>query len=187
MAYINIIQHNEAEGELKEVYDDLVKTRGKLAEVHKMQSLNPKTIVNHMDLYMTIMFGKSPLKRYQREMIAVIVSSSNNCDYCMRHHSDALNHFWKDDNRVKKLAKNYLTIGLNEKDVSLCKYAEVLTKSPELVDREEHIKPLKKAGCDDRAILDAALVVSYFNFVNRMVLGLGVQLETEGGKGYKYD
>ncbi|MBK5192462.1 MAG: peroxidase, partial [Flavobacteriaceae bacterium] len=36
------------------------------------------------------------------------------------------------------------------------------------------------------AILDATLVVSYFNFVNRMVLTLGVEIETDEGENYKY-
>ena len=43
------------------------------------------------------------------------------------------------------------------------------------------------AGLVERAILDAALVIAYFNFVNRLVLGLGVQLEQDKGEGYKYD
>lgn len=73
MAYIETIDENNAEGLLGEIYQNLINTRGKIAEVHKIQSLNPKSIVNHMDLYMTIMFGKSPLKRPQREMIAVVV------------------------------------------------------------------------------------------------------------------
>ena len=59
MPYINVIEHSQAEGQLKSIYDDLVEKRGKLAEVHKIQSLNPPTIVAHMDLYMSIMFGKS--------------------------------------------------------------------------------------------------------------------------------
>lgn len=45
---------------------------------------------------------------------------------------------------------------------------------------------LKEAGFSDEAILDVALVTSYFNFVNRMVLSLGVQLEEHKGEGYKY-
>lgn len=65
MTYIKVIQHEESEGELKDIYDNLIETRGKLAEVHKIQSLNPKLIINHMDLYMTIMFGKSALKPTQ--------------------------------------------------------------------------------------------------------------------------
>lgn len=64
MAFIKVIQHSESGGALKEVYDHLLETKGKLAEVHKIQSLNPKSIMNHMDLHMTIMFGKSLLKWY---------------------------------------------------------------------------------------------------------------------------
>ena len=35
MAFIKVIEHTEAEGELKFIYDDLVAKRGKLADVHK--------------------------------------------------------------------------------------------------------------------------------------------------------
>ncbi|WP_373524530.1 hypothetical protein [Aquiflexum sp.] len=45
---------------------------------------------------------------------------------------------------------------------------------------------MKASGADDRSILDATLVIGYFNFVNRIILGLGVNLEEDGGKGYKY-
>jgi alkylhydroperoxidase family enzyme len=34
-------------------------------------------------------------------------------------------------------------------------------------------------GFDDRAILDAALTVAYFSFVNRLVLLLGVEVEKD--------
>jgi alkylhydroperoxidase family enzyme len=46
---------------------------------------------------------------------------------------------------------------------------------------------MKDSGLDDRSILDAALVIAYFNFVNRLVLGLGVETEQEGTGGYIYD
>jgi len=38
----------------------------------------------------------------------------------------------------------------------------------------------KNKGLSDEAILDASLVISYFNFVNRMALSLGVTLEEDG-------
>ena len=49
MPYIEVIEHDQSEGRLKEIYDNLVETRGKLAEIHKIQSLNPESIVNHME------------------------------------------------------------------------------------------------------------------------------------------
>ena len=187
MPFINVIEHDDAEGRLKEIYDHLVKTRGKLAEVHKIQSLNPETIVAHMDLYMKVMFGRSPLKRYQREMMAVVVSKTNNCPYCITHHGEALQFFWKDEVKVEKLTKNYKKAGLSDTDRLLCEMAEALTKAPAHKNRERLIDRLKAQGLEDRAILDAALVISYFNFVNRMVLGLGVDLEADGGGGYLYE
>lgn len=95
MAYINVIEPEDADGELKQIYNNLIEKRGKLAEVHKIQSLNPESIVRHIDFYMTIMFGKSPLKRYQREMMAVVVSATNKCEYCCKHHCAALQNFCK--------------------------------------------------------------------------------------------
>jgi uncharacterized peroxidase-related enzyme len=187
MPYIKVIQHQEAQGELKDIYDNLVKTRGQLAEVHKIQSLNPQSIVNHMDLYMTIMFGNSPLKRYQREMMAVIVSVSNNCAYCKTHHGEALFHFWKDQAKIQQLSTDYSKLDLSEVDETLCNYAAKLTKSPNSGSEKALTSKLKDLGLADRAILDATLVISYFNFVNRMVLGLGVHLEEDAGKGYEYD
>lgn len=185
MPYIKVIEETEAQGELKNIYDELIAKRGKLAEVHKIQSLNPESIVRHMDLYMTIMFSKSPLSRAQREMMAVVVSAANNCKYCQAHHSQALNHYWKDSSRIEQLKKDFSRLGLSEIDTLLCELSWQLTRIPN-VSTEVFIGKLKKLGTEDRAILDATLVISYFNFVNRMVLGLGVQLEQEDGVEYKY-
>ncbi|MEQ9423735.1 MAG: peroxidase-related enzyme [Cyclobacteriaceae bacterium] len=186
MPHIDVIQPENAAGELKEIYDGLIKSRGKIAEVHKIQSLNPKTITDHMNLYMTIMFGKSPLKRVQREMIGVVVSNANDCEYCQVHHIEAVNNFWKDDERAAKLRLDYKTADLSATDTALCDFAWELTKNPGITNQSDLTKPLKAAGLDDRSILDATLVIGYFNFVNRIVLGLGVALEEIPG-GYKYE
>lgn len=185
MPYIQVIQHEEATGRLKEIYDDLRSNRGKLAEVHKIQSLNPESIVTHMNLYMTVMFGQSPLSREQREMIAVIVSVANDCKYCQMHHSEALNKYWKDEERVTILRRNFNKVNLSQTDELFCELAWQLSRIPG-VSTETILNKLKNLGTDDRSILDATLVIAYFNFVNRMVLGLGVEYETQESKGYKY-
>jgi len=185
MPHIEVIQPEEAEGELKKIYDDLTKSRGKVAEVHKIQSLNPKSIVNHMDLYMTIMYGRSPLKRVQREMMAVVVSKANNCEYCQIHHVEAVQHYWKDDKKCEQLKEDYTQLDLSPTDKLFCDMAWHLTKSPSEATKDRFIEPLQVLGVSDKAILDATLVIAYFNFVNRIVLHLGVSLEEQPG-GYKY-
>ncbi|WP_020531503.1 peroxidase-related enzyme [Flexithrix dorotheae] len=185
MAKIEVIQPENAEGFLKEVYDELLEKRGKVADIHKIQSLNPQSIVNHMDLYLTIMFGQSPLSRPRREMIGVIVSKANNCEYCQIHHSEALLHYWKNEEKVKQLREDYHKVDISQTDLLLGHLAWHVTKHPGEPQNDYYIDQLALHGLSDRAILDATLVISYFNFVNRMVLTLGVELEAEPG-GYIY-
>jgi uncharacterized peroxidase-related enzyme len=187
MARIKIVSQEEATGRLKAVYDELIEKRGQLAEVHMIQSLRPESIMKHIDLYMEIMYTRSKLSRAQREMIAVIVSAANQCEYCQMHHGQALNHYWKNWDRVDQLRKAFRSMeDLNEKERALCEYAEVMTLYPGSAKETDHTLPLKQLGFDDSAILDATLVIAYFNFVNRIVMGLDVELEVDAGSGYKY-
>jgi uncharacterized peroxidase-related enzyme len=185
MAKIKVIEHEEATGRLKEIYDDLVKTRGKLADVHKIQSLRPESIVKHMDLYMELMFTKSELSRAEREMIAVVVSATNNCDYCQIHHAHALNHYWKDDEKIKSLRTSNSFEGNSKRQEALIYYAKKLTASPGDC-ASDCLEYLKDVGLTDNGILDATMVIAYFNFVNRIVLSLGVEVEEDEGGGYEY-
>lgn len=186
MPRIQTIDYESSSGRLREIYNDLIKKRGKLAAVHTIQSLRPESIVHHMDLYMDIMFGRSELKRAEREMIAVVVSVANGCSYCTKHHAQALNHYWKDDGRISLLTEQRWADFLPEKQQALCRYARHLTLEPSGHEDQDHTDALKKAGLSDAAILDATLVTAYFNFVNRIVLSLGVEVETEGAGGYRY-
>ena len=77
MSWIDEIEVGEADGRLQEMYAELVKKRGKVSNILKVHSLNPEALGNHLDLYMTLMFGKSGLSRLEREAIAVVVSAAN--------------------------------------------------------------------------------------------------------------
>lgn len=186
MSRIRVIEPWEAQGGLKDIYNDLEQQRGQIAEVHKIQSLRPQSIVKHMDLYMEIMFSRSELSRAEREMMAVVVSLSNNCNYCASHHGSALNHYWKDEVKMKRFREDYRELPLSRKEQALCSYAEEITLRPQNLQKVDPTEVLRKCGFSDAAILDATLVVSYFNFVNRMVLSLGVSLEKDEGANYQY-
>jgi len=187
MAYIEIIQPEQSEGELKDIYENIKNTRGKIAEVHKIHSLNPNILKNHIDLYMNLMYGNSPLKRYQREMIGVVVSSANDCSYCQTHHADALNYYWQDNKKTEEFRNDFKSIKLLKPDRLLCDFSWNLTKDPNNENNKNEIDLLKENGFNERAILDATTIVAYFNFVNRIVLGLGISLENDNVEGYKYE
>jgi uncharacterized peroxidase-related enzyme len=185
MAFIRVIDYPESTGELRGIYDHLIGTRGKLADVHKIQSLNAPTVLSHMNLYKDIMFGQSPLKRYQREMIAVVVSATNQCEYCVKHHKEALLNYWKSEEKANAVIQQLYDDAISQEDKALCVFAREVTLNPELATQQK-IKNLTDMGFDDRAILDATLVISYFNFVNRIVLTLGLEINEAEISGYKY-
>jgi alkylhydroperoxidase family enzyme len=56
-------------------------------------------------------------------------------------------------------------------------YALALTRNPGEVG-PEHVEALRKARLSDEEIHRVAAVVAYFNFVNRIAEGLGVELES---------
>jgi uncharacterized peroxidase-related enzyme len=132
------------------------------------------------------MYGKSPLSREQREMIGVIVSTVNKCEYCIQHHAAALNHYWKDEEKVKQLTRDYKKADIEDNDRGLCELAALSTSTPYSNKISGLIKKLKKEGqFSDRSILDANMVIAYFNFVNRIVFNLEVEIEKDPS-GYKY-
>ena len=81
MAWIDTINERDADGSLKDQYAKLKDFRGGVDNILKIHSLNPESLDAHVQLYKTIMYGKSPIRRVNREMIAVLVSSINQCHY----------------------------------------------------------------------------------------------------------
>ena len=67
----------------------------------------------------------------------------------------------------------------------MLEYVEKLTKTPYEIEKSDIMK-LKNIGFSDKTILDITLITSYFNFVNRIALGLGVDFSEDEIKGYKF-
>ena len=56
-------------------------------------------------------------------------------------------------------------------------YSVKLSGSPSAVTPDD-VEGLRQAGFEDAAILDICQVTSYYNYVNRLADGLGVELES---------
>ncbi len=186
MAWIREIEEHEADGEIGELYGRLREERGKVSNILKVHSLNPGALQRHLDLYMHLLFGRSGLSRAERESIAVAVSGANRCDYCVNHHAEALRRYVKDEAQIDAIARGVegSEAGLDARVRAVTDYARRLTTAPGDV-TEADVAALRSAGLTDEDILDANLVVAYFNFVNRIALGLGVDFTPEEMTGYK--
>lgn len=176
MAYIKMIKEETADGEVKSLYETYRAPWGGVDNILKIHSLLPHTFEPHVDLYRTFMFGKGPLPRRQREMIAAVVSKSNSCNYCLHHHTDALLRLTKDQAFTNSIRNNYHTATISSAERAMLRFSEQLTRNPS-EDFSTIVDDLKRQGFSEEAILHITLIVGYFNFVNRIANGLGVELE----------
>jgi uncharacterized peroxidase-related enzyme len=74
------------------------------------------------------------------------------------------------------LGRDYRTAELSAPDAEMLSYVAKLTRAPHSVASGD-VQRLRDVGFDDTAILDICQVTSYFNYVNRLADGLGVELE----------
>jgi alkylhydroperoxidase family enzyme len=63
------------------------------------------------------------------------------------------------------------------------RHAEKLTSAPGAM-TESDLGELRAVDLSDKDILDLTLIVSYFNFVNRIAVGLGVDFSADEMSGY---
>jgi len=81
MAYIDIIEIEDAEGIVKQEYDKGNRRAGRVFNILKIMSRSPLALKESMRMYLAIMYGESELSRTQREMLATVVSQVNHCYY----------------------------------------------------------------------------------------------------------
>ena len=81
VAWIKVVPPEGAAGDLLDQYERMRDSAGNVPSILAVHSLNPSALRARFDLYRTLMFGHSALSRAQREMLAVVVSTTNACHY----------------------------------------------------------------------------------------------------------
>ncbi len=81
MPWIRTIGLREARGLLRRQLENAVERAGRIWNIVGVMSQNPRTLEASMGLYGVLMYGRSPLSRGQREMLAVVTSAANCCVY----------------------------------------------------------------------------------------------------------
>jgi uncharacterized peroxidase-related enzyme len=181
MAWIKTIDFDNAEGKLKQIYKRVAGPSGKIDHILMSHSLRPHTLEGHMKLYKNVLHhSANEHPKALLEALGVYVSMLNDCSYCVEHHYQGYKRLLNDSNRAQAvrnaMENDNLSSVFDENECHLFNYAKTLTKTPTLISKAT-IEQLRTAGWDDGKILEANQVIAYFNYANRTVLGLGVDLE----------
>lgn len=81
MPHVHVIGYDEASGVVRSEYDKAMGRAGRIWNIVSIQSQLPEVMRDSMQLYLSVMYGRSPLSRAQRELLASITSQVNHCYY----------------------------------------------------------------------------------------------------------
>ncbi|WP_106791241.1 carboxymuconolactone decarboxylase family protein [Aquimarina sp. Aq78] len=181
MSWIKEISYTDATGQLKKIYDRIKGPDNNVDNVLSIHSLRPHTLVGHMGLYKNVLHNSNnTLPKWYLETLGVYVSSLNQCSYCVDHHSIGLKRLLNDDIKFQEilscLSKDELQNHFKYQYLAGLQYAKKLTLSHHTI-TESDIHNLREQKLSDGEILEINQVVSYFNYVNRTVVGLGVNTD----------
>ncbi len=180
MAWVLTTPPEDASGELAAQYRRARNPDGSVDAVIQMHSASPASLRAHLELYVTAMHRPSALSRTEREIVGALVSAWNECRYCLVHHAAGLRRLLEPERAALADAIEggdaVESLPLTDRERAMTAWARKLTMRPETAAQDD-VGRLRAAGLDDRAIVELAQVVGYFAYVNRMVLGLGVELE----------
>jgi uncharacterized peroxidase-related enzyme len=129
------------------------------------------------ELTQILLRGPSTLTEGERELIATIVSSRNQCKFCTAAHTAAANVLLGESETSEKVKENIFDAPVSEKMKALLTIASQVQQSGKNVTTES-IQKAKNEGATDIEIHDTVLIAALFCLYNRYVDGLATVTPT---------
>lgn len=173
LSYLQKPDEKEIPLEIKNIFDKNINYQlenwGFINNLFKVLPLNPLQYKGFLDFKASLFTDETCyLSNVDKEMIGLVVSSTNSCCYCLTTHGDALRGLTGDPVWVDKLTYNYRTANLTSKQRALCDYAYFVTAYPQEIYTDQ-VDKLREVGLNDHEILEAAFVAGFFNYTNRWI------------------
>lgn len=180
MTWIRTILPENATGELKEIYEETKSPHGTYDNVYISKSLRPQTIRGHDVIYRAVLHHPDvTLPLWFLELVATYTGILLNCTYSPTHHGTNYRRLLNDPARQAKidaaLAADRFEDAFDGKDLEFLRYTKKLTLTPGDITKAD-IEAMQAAGADDGEILEVNQVCAVFNYSNRSLAGLGVDV-----------
>ena len=177
-AWIKMISDEEADDTLKQALDFARTPHGTVDNVMRVHSLRPSTMNGHVVLYRACLHDDhNTIPMWFQEVISSYVSTLNECAYSYSNHWKNACHLMNDPQKAEQIDAAFKIRApenvFDGAQLAMLRYAEKLTLSPGDM-QEADVNMLKNEGVSDGEILEANQIIGYFNYVNRLLNGLGV-------------
>lgn len=136
----------------------------------------PETNRPLIEFHEVLLRGPSPFTEAEREMIAAYVSALNDCRYCRGVHTATAERLGVEKGLIAQMVETDDLTGASERMRPVLSYARKLTRSARGVTQAD-AEAVFEAGWDQTALYHLVATTALFNYMNRLVEGLGVELD----------
>lgn len=136
----------------------------------------PDTCKPLIEYHEALLRGPSLLSEADRELIAAYVSALNRCRYCHGVHTATAERLGIEEGTIGQISEDLESAPVPEKMKPVLRYARKLTRAPDSLTKADAEEVLA-AGWTETALYQVVAVTALFNFMNRLVEGLGIELD----------
>ena len=146
---------------------------GMIPNVLKAHAFDIDKLNAFTTLYNDLMLADSGLSKLEREMVAVVVSATNRCFYCLTAHGAAVRQLSGDPALGETLVMNWRVAHVTPRQRAMLLFAEMVTLSSARIEETDRAA-LRDHGLSDRDIWDLINVAAFFNMSNRVASATGM-------------
>ncbi len=172
ITWLRVPGEAELPQEVLDLWAPSLEKLGFVPNVLRTYALRPSHLLLWTAWFDEVMKAESGLTKAEREMIAVVVSVTNDCAYCVASHSAVLRKLTKDPALADQIAADHRAAGISDRMKAALDYAVALTRDPSSI-TEADVQALRDADWTDEDVMDIAEITGLFNMSNRMASGLG--------------
>jgi uncharacterized peroxidase-related enzyme len=136
----------------------------------------PSSAAPLLELHEALMRGPSPFSTGERELIAAYVSALNACAYCAGVHGATAAAFGLEERLLESMIEDLESAPVSDSLRPVLRCAAKLTRAPSRMTRGDTAAMLA-AGWPEQALYDTVAICALYNFMNRLVEGLGIRAE----------
>ena len=162
-------QEHELPEDLRKLFAKARERLGFVPNVFRTFAFRPERLSAWFSHYRLLHEPTDGLGAADREMIAVVVSATNGCLYCLVAHGAALREELGDPVLGERVSYDWRRAGLDARQNAICAYAERLTREPRMVG-EEDLAHLLAAGLTPVEAWDVIEITAMYNFTNRLAM-----------------
>lgn len=175
MGRVKALEKEDAAQEARPIYEEIEKVFGRVPNIFKTYAHFPPLLKANWEKLKAVMIGGF-LRRELKEAIALVVSDTNSCQYCIAAHGLALQQLGFSRESIDALVKNLKGPGFQPKELRILELARKSTKDANSV-TDQDIEELRKLGWSESEIVEAQGVMELYTGFNKFLDSLAVDID----------